>query len=93
MQSTLSRKLQQRLEVEAHVDSNANASSSKQPYIVTNPDVERALQVWVQQMEWKGELVNSGMLIVKRKYFEDEMGVPEDERLHGNGWVQKFCNV
>ena len=75
------------------MDSNANALSSKQPYIVTNPDVERALQVWVQQMEWKGELVNSGMLIVKRKYFEDEMGVPEDERPHGNGWVQKFCNA
>ena len=39
-------------------------------------------------MEQKGELVNSGMLIVKRKYFEDEMGVPEDERLHGNGWFR-----
>ena len=55
--------------------------------------MERALQVWVQQMERKGELVNSGMLIVKMKYFENEMGVPEDERLHGNGWVQKFCNA
>ena len=44
-------------------------------------------------MEWKGEAVNSGMLVAKRKYFEDEMGVPEDERLHGYGWVQKFCNV
>ena len=92
-QSTLSRKLQQRLEMEARVDSNANALSSKQPCIVTNPDVEHALQVWIQQMERKGELVNSGMLIVKMKYFENEMGVPEDERLHGNGWVQKFCNA
>ena len=63
MQSTLSCKLQQCPEMEAHVDSNANALSSKQPCIVTNPDVECALQVWVQQMEWKGELVNSGMLI------------------------------
>ena len=89
MQSTLSHKLQQCPEMEACVDLNANALSSKRPCIVTNPDVERALQVWVQQMERKGEFVNSGMLIVNK----DEMGVPEDERLHGNGWVQKFCNA
>ncbi len=26
-------------------------------------------------------------------YFEEALDVPEDERLTGSGWVQKFCNA
>jgi hypothetical protein len=42
-QSTLSCKLQHCSEMEAHAMSNANALSSKQPHIVTRPDVHYAL--------------------------------------------------
>jgi len=58
-QPTLSRKLQQCPEMEAHVDSIPNALSCKQPHAVTRPDVDCVLWLWVQQMDWKGEPVNS----------------------------------
>ena len=92
-QSTLSCKLQQCAKMEACVDSNPNALSSKQLCIVTSPSVEHALKVWVQQIEQKGETMSGGMLIAKHKYFEVTMGIPEDERLTGCGWVAKFCKV
>ena len=61
--------------------------------IITNLNVERALQVWVEQMARKGEAVDGGMLVSKWNYFEEAMGVPEDERLTGCGWVQRFCSA
>src|SRR5260221_12545410 len=42
-QSTLSRKLWQCPEMEAHVNSIPNALSCKQPHVVTRPDVDHAL--------------------------------------------------
>jgi hypothetical protein len=57
-QATLSRKLRQRPDMEACVESHPNAMSSKRPRIVTSPDVDRALWLWVQQMNQKGEVVN-----------------------------------
>jgi hypothetical protein len=92
-QSTLSCKLQHRSEMEARVTSNPNALSRKRPRIVTRPDVDRALWLWVQHMEHKREVVNSGMLIAKRAVFEEALDVPEDERLTGPGWVQSFCQA
>ena len=92
-QSTLSRKLQHRSEIEARVSSNANALSSKQPRIVTRPDVDRALCLWVQHMERKQEVINSGMLVAKRAVFEGSLNVPENERLTGPGWIQSFCRA
>ena len=80
-QSTLSCKLQHRSEIEACVRSNPNALSSKRPRIVTRPDVDRALWEWVQHMEQKKEVINSGMLVAKRAVFEEALDVPEDERL------------
>ena len=50
--------------------------------------MEEWKRLWVQQMERKGEVVNSRMLIAKR---EEALNVPEDERLLGPGWVQPFC--
>ncbi|KAG1887182.1 hypothetical protein F4604DRAFT_1720679 [Suillus subluteus] len=41
-QSTLSRKLRERSILEARINDNPNALSSKRPHIVTRPDVERA---------------------------------------------------
>ena len=92
-QPTLSCKLQHRSEMEARVSSNANALSSKRPCIVTRPDVDHALCLWVQHMEWKREVINSGMLAAKRAMFEDAFDVPENERLTGPGWIQSFCQA
>jgi Tc5 transposase DNA-binding domain len=64
-QSTLSHKLHSQLELEGHVTDNPNALSSKCPHTVTRPDVEKALVVWVQQMENKGETVSGPMLQAK----------------------------
>jgi hypothetical protein len=90
-QPTLSRKLRQRLEMEARVESIPNALSCKRPRVVTRPDVDRALWLWVQQMDQKGEVVNGRMLMAKREVFEKALDVPEDERLPGPGWIQSFC--
>ena len=59
-QSTLSRKLQHRSEIEVRMTSVPNALSSKRLRIVTRPDVDRALWLWVQHMEQKREVVNVG---------------------------------
>ena len=80
-QSTLLRKLWHQSEMDVHVDSNPNALSCKRPRIVTRPDVDRALWLWVQQMERRGEVVNSRMLMAKWEVFEETLNVPEDERL------------
>jgi hypothetical protein len=50
-QSALSRTLKRRPELEARINSNPNALSSKCPRVVTRPDVERALFTWVKHME------------------------------------------
>jgi len=94
-QATLSRKLkpQMRVELEARISETPNAMSSKQPHVVTRPDVEKALFLWVKHMEEKGESVNGPMLIAKRQKFEDCFNVPQNERLHGESWVTPFCRT
>jgi hypothetical protein len=92
-QSTLSRKLRTRPNMEARINDNPNALSAKRPRVVTRPDVERALVLWVRHMEHKGETVTSHMLREKRKRFENEFNVPEKERLLGEAWVQSFCKA
>jgi hypothetical protein len=92
-QSTLSRKLEQRAELKARGDANPNALSSKRPRIVTRPDVERALVLWIAHMQENKEAVTGPMLWVKRKKFEEMLNVPEDEQLLGEGWVPSFCKA
>jgi Tc5 transposase DNA-binding domain len=92
-QSTLSRKLQMRPQLEERVLSNPNALSSKRPRVVTRPDIEKALVLWFQGIERKGETVNGPMLQAKRRVFEDRFGVPEEERMLGNGWIASFCRA
>ena len=92
-QSTLSRKLKKRSELEERVHANPNALSSKHPRVVTQPDVERALVLWVRHMEEKRETVNAAMLCKKLKRFEKEFEVPEKEQLLGDCWVQSFCKA
>jgi hypothetical protein len=55
-QSTLSRKLRDRPEMEARTDDNPAALSSKRPRVVTRPDVERALVLWAKDMEQRNEM-------------------------------------
>jgi len=93
MQSTLSRKLKLRPELEMRVVSYPNALSSKCARIVTRPDVERALVLWVKHMEEKGETVNGPMLKAKRSKVEEQFNVPELERLPGDGWILPFCKA
>ncbi len=30
---------------------------------------------------------------MKRQKFEDKLGVPDSERLHGEGWLRNFCKT
>ncbi|KAJ6622038.1 hypothetical protein B0H10DRAFT_2015070 [Mycena sp. CBHHK59/15] len=80
-QETLSRKLKQRPELEKRANSHPNALSMKRDRVVTRPDVERALVLWVDHMGAKGETVTGDMLIEKRARFETEFHVPDEQRL------------
>ncbi|KIJ49970.1 hypothetical protein M422DRAFT_160583, partial [Sphaerobolus stellatus SS14] len=93
-QSTLSRKLQIRQELEnERKNANPNALSSKRPRIVTQPEVDRSLYLWVLQMEGKGETVNGAMLEAKRAVFEEKFNIPMERRLNSNGWLRSFCQA
>ena len=50
-QSTLSWKIKDQKKLEACIESNPMALSSKRPQVVTRPDVEEALVHWVKYME------------------------------------------
>ncbi|KAI5995862.1 hypothetical protein EDD15DRAFT_2124923, partial [Pisolithus albus] len=85
-QSTLSCKLRDRQKLEARIHEYPNALSMKRQHIVTRPDVERALYLWIKHMEAKHESINGAMLVAKRRKFEDDsIGVPTEERLEGDG--------
>jgi hypothetical protein len=92
-QSTLSRKLRMREQLEERVHSNPNALSSKRPRVVTRPDVERALVLWFQGMEKKGETITGPMLQTKRQMFEEKLRVPDEQRMSGDGWIASFCKA
>lgn len=89
-QSTLSQKIKKRCRLEERVNDHPNALSFRRQCIVTHPDVERALFLWVKHMEEKGETMNGPMLVAKRTRFEDQFNVPAEEHLKGNGWLPKF---
>jgi hypothetical protein len=92
-QGTLSQKLKKRENLEAYATSFPNAASTKRECIVTNPDVDHALYLWVKCMEAKSEIMTGNMLCTKRRFFEQELGVPEEARLHGEGWLASFKKV
>ena len=64
--------------------------SMKKLSVITWPDVDRALFLWYKHMEEKKECVTGPMLTAKWGRFQKEMGVPEAERMHSKGWIQKF---
>src|SRR6266404_2859219 len=80
-QLTLSRKLQERSDLEACAQDNPSALHLKCPRVVTRPDIERALFLWVKHMEAKGEEVNGPMLKEKCSRFEELFNVHQ-ENLH-----------
>jgi hypothetical protein len=92
-QASLSRRLKERAILEVRAESNPTALSAKRPRVVTRPDVERALVLWIRHMEEKGETVNGPMLIAKRSRFEKELKVPEHEQLQGGGWLSSFLKT
>ncbi|KAG5336964.1 hypothetical protein C0989_011374 [Termitomyces sp. Mn162] len=77
--------------MEAQLNDNPNVLSSKHPHIVTRSDVEQALFLWVKHMEEKQETVNGLMLKERWKCFEEELDVPENEHVIGDGWIPSFC--
>ena len=94
MQCTLSRKMKSCKELEKWVISHPNALSSKHPHVVTRPDVEMALVLWVRHMEEKKkESVTGPMLKAKQLKFEEEFSVPEAEHLSGDEWIVPFCKA
>jgi Tc5 transposase DNA-binding domain len=92
-QSTLSRNLKKRQELENRAASFPTALSQKRQRIVTRPDVERSLLLWVRHMEDKNETVSGPMLKEKRARIEEALNVPDAERLKGEGWVANFCRA
>lgn len=89
-QSMLSKKLKDKDSVRARAQQTANALDSKRPRVVTCPEVERALVLWFQGMEARGEIVSGPMLVEKRLRFEKEFDIPSEQRLTGDGWVKSF---
>jgi len=95
-QSSLSRHLSNngRVADEEKLRANPTALSAKRVCVVTRPDVERCLVLWVKHMEEvKGETVTGPMLVAKREKFEKQLNVPEEERLKGDGWLSSFCKT
>ena len=70
--------------IEAHAEAYPNALSSKWEQVVTQPDIENALYLWVHHMEENGETANGPMLREKRSHFKKLFNVPEGECLNGD---------
>lgn len=94
-QSSLSRHLSKegRAEDLRRLNETSNALSTKKARVVTRPDVEKALVLWVRHMEEKLEHVTGAMLVAKREQYERDMDVPEEERMRSEGWLPKFCKT
>jgi hypothetical protein len=78
-QGSLSRNLKKCNQREAEVAANPAALSSKRARIVTRPDIDRALWMWVQDRMSKSRTVSGPELSEKRRIFEDKFEVPETE--------------
>jgi len=89
-QGSLSRNLKKHSQREAEVPANPAALSSKHACIVTRPDVDQALWMWVQDCMSKSRTVSGPELSEKRKIFEVKFKVPEMEWLSETSWQQAF---
>ncbi|KAJ7200881.1 hypothetical protein GGX14DRAFT_338995, partial [Mycena pura] len=62
-----------------------NVLSMKRARVVTSPEVDKALGLWVRDMEQKRRTMTGPMLIQQRKRFEEALDIPEEQRLTGTG--------
>lgn len=94
-QSALSRHLSPkgRQSDQAKLASSPNAINTKRLRVVARPDVDQALVLWVRHLEEKGEHVTGPMLAAKRTKFEDQLAVPDAERMKSDGWIAKFTKA
>jgi hypothetical protein len=84
-QSALSWKLRNHAELDEHSQSNPSALSAKRPCVVTQPNVEHALVLWINYMMEKGETINGPILHEKHMWFKELFKVPDGQRLRGDG--------
>ncbi|CAK5275207.1 unnamed protein product [Mycena citricolor] len=89
-QSALSKKIKKKDEIRETVANSSGAGSQKRARVVTCPEVDEALSLWVQDMEQKKNTVTGAMLIEKRKRLEELLNVPKEKRLTGTGWLESF---
>ena len=87
---TLSQKLKKQEDLEAYATSFPNAVLTRHEHIVTHPDVDWALYLWVKSMEAKSKVVTGSMLCTKSRFFEQELRVPEEVWLQGAGWLASY---
>jgi hypothetical protein len=93
-QGALSEALQRRPDMEARVNENAINASRSRARVVVCPQVEKALFYWSKSMEERNELVTQAMLVAKRVRLEEQMDIPDQQRLgNSTGWVQSFCKM
>ena len=92
-QGTLSRKLKKRGDIEALVKANPAALSARRQRVVVSPEVERALVLWVEDMQANNLVINGPLLTAKRKTLEEKLNIPPDKHLSDKGWLQGFCKV
>ena len=55
--------------------------------------MKEALLLWIRNMELKGEIMNGPMLHEKHSRLEEQMGIPDTEKLKGDGWIAPFCKA
>ncbi|KAF9263840.1 hypothetical protein L218DRAFT_999307 [Marasmius fiardii PR-910] len=77
----------------ALLNNGPGALSVKQVHVVTSPEVDKALWLWLQSMEKKGEQISGSMLMEKCHQFEELFDVPENQRLISEEWIPSFKNT
>ena len=60
---------------------------------MVSPEVERALVLWVEDMQANNLVINGPLLTAKRKTLEEKLNIPPDKHLSDKGWLQGFCKV
>ncbi|KAK0204313.1 hypothetical protein DFS33DRAFT_1454557 [Desarmillaria ectypa] len=86
-QSTLSRHLAKegRKKDQDALLEDPSALSCKQYRIFVRPDVDKALYLRFKSTEAEGKIVSGPVLVEKRRRFEEQTDVPEDEWLKSEG--------
>lgn len=78
----------------AKLQLHPGALDSKRVRSVTRPDVEQCLVFFVKHWEdFRGRPVSGPILMAKRRFFEERLNVPEEERMKSTGWIPSFCKT